>query len=135
MAIRPSRKSKEQNDEKSRYRAFTRRAVLLGGAQMLMLSALAGRMYYLQIIEGQRYHELSEDNRINLRLLPPPRGRILDRYGVPLADNEQNYRVVMVREDAGDLLVRTPIRPLHPRAWNRARSMRPSARRETSSAR
>ena len=39
---------------------------------------------------------LAEDNRINLRLLPPPRGRIVDRTGKPLAVNVQNYRVVLV---------------------------------------
>ena len=47
---------------------------------------------------------LAEENRINLRLLAPRRGRILDRFGVPLAANDQNYRIVLVAEQAGDLL-------------------------------
>ena len=55
-----------------------------------------------QVIEAERYATLAEDNRINLRLLPPPRGRIVDRFGVPLAVNQQNYRVVLVREQARD---------------------------------
>ena len=63
-----------------------------------MLGALAGRMYYLQVLESDRYRVLAEDNRINLRLLPPQRGRIVDRYGTPLAVNQRNYRVVLVRE-------------------------------------
>ena len=45
----------------------------------------------------------ADENRINLRLLAPPRGRIFDRFGVPLADNRQNYRVVIVPEQAGDI--------------------------------
>src|SRR3546814_1378229 len=57
----------------------------------------------LQVVEADRYKTLAEDNRINLRLLPPPRGRILDRFGLPLATNRQNFRVVMVREHAGDV--------------------------------
>jgi penicillin-binding protein 2 len=46
---------------------------------------------------------LAEENRINMRLIPPARGLIFDRNGVAIADNEQNYRVVIVREDAGDV--------------------------------
>src|SRR5690606_11526018 len=44
-----------------------------------------------------------EDNRINLRLIAPPRGPIVDRFGEPLAVNDQNFRVVMVPEEAGDV--------------------------------
>ena len=97
------RKQPDKNEEASRYKVFSRRALLLGGAQTLMLSALAGRMYYLQVLQSDQYRVLAEDNRINLRLLPPPRGRIVDRFGVPLAVNEQNYRVLMVEEQAGDV--------------------------------
>src|SRR5690606_2203826 len=45
----------------------------------------------------------ADDNRINIRLLPPPRGEIVDRFGMPLAINEKNYRVVIVREQARDV--------------------------------
>jgi len=93
----------QKNEDNERHRAFSRRALLLGGTQALLLSGLAGRMYYLQVIEADRYKTLAEDNRINLRLLPPPRGRILDRFGLALATNRQNFRVVLVREHAGDV--------------------------------
>jgi penicillin-binding protein 2 len=83
-----------------RNKVFTRRAVMLAGGKALLLSALAGRMYYLQVIEAPRYATLADENRINLRLLPPPRGRILDRHGRPLAINEQTYRVTIVAEQA-----------------------------------
>lgn len=79
-----------------RHKRFTRRAVVLGGAKFALLSALVGRMYYLQVVESRRYRMLAEDNRINLRLLVPPRGRILDRTGTLMADNEKNYRVVLI---------------------------------------
>jgi len=92
-----------KHEDNERSRAFTRRALFLGGGQALLFSVLAGRMYYLQILEANRYAMLAEDNRINLRLLPPPRGRILDRLGQPLAANEQNYRVVLVREQTPDV--------------------------------
>lgn len=91
------------HEDNERSKIFTRRALLLGGGQALAFSALAARMYYLQIVESDRYKMLAEDNRINLRLLPPPRGRIVDRYGVLIAENQQNYRVVLVREQARDV--------------------------------
>ena len=90
-------------EDQIRYKTFTRRSLLLGGGQAVLLSTLAGRLYYLQILEADRYATLAEDNRINLRLIAPPRGRILDRFGVPLAVNVQNYRVVLVREQTPDV--------------------------------
>ena len=91
------------NRDQDRTRSFTRRAVILGGVQVVLFSALTGRMYYLQVIESEKYKVLAEDNRINLRLLPPPRGRIVDRLGVQVATNKQNYRVIVVAEKAADV--------------------------------
>ncbi|MDH3475443.1 MAG: penicillin-binding protein 2 [Rhodospirillales bacterium] len=92
-----------RHEDQIRFKSFTRRSLLLGAGQGLLLGALASRMYYLQILESDRYATLAEDNRINLRLLAPPRGRIVDRFGVPLAINVRNYRVVLVREQTADL--------------------------------
>lgn len=86
---------------------FTRRALLLGGAQAVLLTALAGRLYQLQVVETDRFATLAEENRINLRLLPPSRGLIFDRAGQPLAVNRNNFRA-MATSDRGrgaDLLV------------------------------
>lgn len=86
-----------------RARTFGRRALLLGAAKGVLLTALAGRMYYLQILESNEFKLLAEENRVNMRLLPPPRGRILDRFGVPLAINDRTYRLVVVSEQTPDL--------------------------------
>lgn len=85
-----------------RQRLLTRRTIVLGGMQAAAVSALVARLYYLQIVEGDRYTMLAEDNRISLRLLAPPRGLIVDRFGVPMALNEQNFRLTLVSERAGD---------------------------------
>ena len=79
---------------------FSRRALLLGGAQAVLMSALAGRLYQLQVLETQRFATLAEENRINLRLLPPSRGLIFDRTGQALAVNRNNFRA-MVSSDRG----------------------------------
>ncbi|MTJ82912.1 MAG: penicillin-binding protein 2 [Telmatospirillum sp.] len=89
--------------DNDRAKIIGRRALLLGGGKLALLSALAGRMYYLQVLEADKYATLADENRINLRLLPPPRGRILDRNGVPMAVNRQNYRALLVSEQIDDL--------------------------------
>ncbi len=86
-----------------RVKIFNRRAIFLGGAQALLFSGLVGRMHYLQVVESDRYSMLAEENRINLRLIPPTRGRILDRYGEPLAINIQNFRMLIVAEQVPNL--------------------------------
>ncbi|MEM1313212.1 MAG: penicillin-binding protein 2 [Pseudomonadota bacterium] len=82
---------------------LTRRGVLLLGGQAAVMGVLGWRMRQLQVEEADRYRLLAEENRINIRLLPPARGRIFDRDGAPLAENRRNYRVFLIREQAGDV--------------------------------
>ena len=78
-----------------------RRALLLGGLMGASMLTLAARMRQIQVEEADQFRLLAEENRINIRLIPPVRGLIHDRTGRVIAANEQNYRVVIVREDAG----------------------------------
>ncbi len=89
--------------ETGRANLFTRRAFIVGGAQALLTAGLAGRLYQLQVVESERYAVLADENRINMQLLPPARGRIFDRFGQVLAENRLNYRLVVVPEAALDL--------------------------------
>ncbi|MEM1400735.1 MAG: penicillin-binding protein 2, partial [Pseudomonadota bacterium] len=57
----------------------------------------------LQVVEQDRFTTLAEDNRINMKLLAPTRGLIVDRFGVPLAVNNQNFRVLLVAEQTDDV--------------------------------
>ena len=88
--------------DKSRYATFSRRSLAVGGGMALVFAVLGGRLYQLQIRDGDEYMTEAEDNRINERLLSPPRGRIFDRFGVELANNRRNYRVLLVAEQATD---------------------------------
>jgi penicillin-binding protein 2 len=67
------------------------------------MAVLAGRMRYLGIDQSDAFSLLAEQNRVNIQLLPPARGLILDRNGKLIAGNEQTYRVVITREGAGDV--------------------------------
>jgi penicillin-binding protein 2 len=83
-----------------RQGVFHRRAFLLGGFAGVGLLALGGRLAHLQLIETQRYEKLSASNQFNFKLMPPPRGLIVDRNGVVLASNRPNFRL-MVAKDKG----------------------------------
>lgn len=91
------------NRDEEKQKLFTRRAAVIGGGQLALFTVLAGRMYYLQVIESQEYEILAEENRVNVRLLPPLRGEIVDRFGEKLASNRQNFRVVLIPEQADDV--------------------------------
>ncbi len=92
------------NDDRS-YQAppadrFTRRALVLGLVQAAGFAALGTRLYQLQVMDGGRYAPMAEDNRIDIKVVPPIRGRILDRAGEVLAANDESFNlsVRMVRE-------------------------------------
>ncbi|MBT3703567.1 MAG: penicillin-binding protein 2 [Alphaproteobacteria bacterium] len=92
---------------RSRYKSFTRRAAIVGGVQAVLMTVLAGRLYYLQVIRADDYRTMADDNRISMRLLPPKRGRILDRQATELANNQQNFRIMFVPEHAKDGIAET----------------------------
>ncbi|MGH1455847.1 MAG: penicillin-binding protein 2 [Alphaproteobacteria bacterium] len=91
-----------KQDDKSE-RQFTRRAFFIGALQAIGLCILGGRLAWLQIAQGTRYKTLSDKNRINIKILSPLRGEIVDRFGVPLAVNTQNYRVLIIPEQVKDI--------------------------------
>jgi penicillin-binding protein 2 len=86
--------------DNSRYAKFTRRSLMVSGGMTAAFGLIAGRLYQLQILEGEEFMTRAEENRVSQRLVAPPRGRILDRFGVELATNRRNYRVLIVAEQA-----------------------------------
>ncbi|MFA5592604.1 MAG: penicillin-binding protein 2 [Micavibrio sp.] len=86
-----------------RTRDFSRRAFVVGLVQGGAIAILGGRLAWLQLVEGNRYKTLAERNRINLKMVAPARGEIVDRFGVPFAYNNQNFRVVIIPEQTDNL--------------------------------
>jgi penicillin-binding protein 2 len=82
--------------------SFTRRALVLGGAQLGIGALLAGRMAYISIAQNERYSLLAESNRVNLTLMPPRRGWIVDRNGKPLALNRTAFRIDIIPDRIQD---------------------------------
>ena len=90
-------------DIETSHRKVSRRGLIVAGVQVGLIGLLGWRMRHLQLEQADEFRLLAEENRINVRLLPPARGMLFDRNGKILAENEQNYRIVIVREDAGDV--------------------------------
>ncbi len=86
-----------------RYREFTRRAFIVGLGQTALFTILAGQLAYLQVIEQEKFKTLSDENRISHRLVTAGRGEIMDRFGVPLAINTQNFRAFVIAERSRDV--------------------------------
>lgn len=90
-------------DTAESHTRITRRSLLIGTAQIGFAGILGLRMRHLQVDQADQFRLLAEENRINIRLLPPARGEIYDRNGVVIARNQPSYRISIIREDAGDL--------------------------------
>jgi penicillin-binding protein 2 len=81
---------------------FTRRAMVVGGLQAGIGALLIGRMGWISVAENEKYNLLAESNRVNLTLIPPRRGWILDRNGKALANNRTDFRVDLIPERVTD---------------------------------
>jgi len=90
-------------DTEDSARKVSRRALFVGGSMLAVVAVLGARMRQMQVEQADEFRLLAEDNRISIRLIPPARGLIYDRNGKLIAGNEQNYRIVINRDDAGDI--------------------------------
>ncbi|KQS56048.1 penicillin-binding protein 2 [Brevundimonas sp. Leaf363] len=91
------------SDPNERQGSFLRRTFVVGGLTTLGVTALIGRLAQLQVVQAREYSTLASQNQFNFRLVPPPRGRILDRNGVVIAGNRPSFRVLVVRDETKDL--------------------------------
>jgi penicillin-binding protein 2 len=92
-----------ERESNERFRSFTRRALFVGFIQTMLLGVLGARLAWLQIAQKEKYSTLADQNRINVKMLAPVRGLIVDRSGKKLAENGQNFRVVLVPEQAKEM--------------------------------
>lgn len=77
---------------------FSRRMLLVGSAQAALGGALIARLGYLAVAEHEKYAVESESNRVQLIIVPPRRGWIVDRSGKPIAINRSDFRVDIIPE-------------------------------------
>lgn len=84
-------------------RIVSRRLVVMGSLMALTLPLILGRLTYLQGLAGQKYKTLAEKNRVRVKLVQPVRGKLLDRNGTPLAQDEKVFRLVLTPEQCPNI--------------------------------
>ena len=76
------------------------------GARLLYLLVamvffgIIARLVFLQVIQGERYTFLSENNRVRIKSVPGTRGMIYDRQGELLVDSRPSFDLIFVPEDS-----------------------------------
>ncbi|MBF0287524.1 MAG: penicillin-binding protein 2 [SAR324 cluster bacterium] len=89
--------------EPEELRLFRNRSIIIGIVIAFIFSLLASRLWYLQVLNGEKYVEISRGNRIRLIPQAAPRGVVYDRNGIALADNRPAYQLQLIREDTSDI--------------------------------
>jgi penicillin-binding protein 2 len=90
-------------DHHAEQRLFETRAIAAAIIMMLALGSVIARLVYLQVIRYDYFADLSQGNRIKIEPIPPNRGLILDRNGLPLATNAPSYQLELTRELVVDI--------------------------------
>lgn len=85
------------------HRQFSLRVLVAGSLALLLLTVVAVRLYYLQVLNHSHYVTLAEGNRLRSEPVTPPRGLIYDRNGVLLAENRPSYELDITPEQVPDL--------------------------------
>src|SRR5215813_8168468 len=82
------------------------RVMVIATATIFAFLVLIGQLWYLQVLEGGRFLDASDKNRIRVRPIAAPRGILFDRHGVPLVDNRPAFTLSFIprelpRDDEG----------------------------------
>lgn len=84
-------------------RLFSSRVIVAGVGVFLLLLVLISRMIYLQVLSHDHYTTLSQNNRVSIISVPPPRGLIFDRKGKVMAENLPSFTLELIPEKIKDI--------------------------------
>lgn len=90
-------------DHHAEQRLFEGRAIAAAVIMVLALGSVIARLVWLQVVQYEYFADLSQGNRIKVEPIPPNRGLILDRNGLPLATNAPSYQLEVTREQVTDI--------------------------------
>ncbi len=91
------------NRDNDKGKILLGRTLIVAFSCFCLLMVLVARLYYLEVIEGEKYKVLSDENRIATRVIIPSRGLIYDRNGEVLAMNKQNFQALIIAEQTPDI--------------------------------
>ncbi|OOG24761.1 penicillin-binding protein 2 [Thioalkalivibrio denitrificans] len=98
MSVRQAIKNHQQEQ-----RLFFVRVIIILVMLVLLFGLLVSRLVYLQVVSYSHFTTLSQNNRVRIEAVPPPRGLIYDRNGVVLAENRPSYQLEVTLEQVPDL--------------------------------
>ena len=90
-------------DHHAEQRLFEGRAIAAAVIMLVALGSVIARLVWLQVVQYDYFADLSQGNRIKVEPIPPNRGLILDRNGLPLATNAPSYQLELTRELVTDI--------------------------------
>lgn len=90
-------------DHHAEQRLFEGRAIAAAIIMLVALGSVIARLIWLQVVQYDYFADLSQGNRIKVEPVPPNRGLILDRNGLPLATNAPSYQLELTREQVTDI--------------------------------
>ena len=91
------------SNQNEKERVLEHRLIFIVFLNLFAFLVVAVRLYYLQVMEADKYRVMSEENRISTRFLVPPRGVIYDRNGEVLAKNNQDFQALLIAEQTNDI--------------------------------
>ncbi|HEX2437979.1 MAG TPA: penicillin-binding protein 2 [Methylomirabilota bacterium] len=83
-----------------------RRVIAMASLATTALLLIVCQLWYLQVLEGGRFQEASDKNRIRIRPVAAPRGILFDRKGLPLVDNRPAFTLSLIPRE----LERDPVK-------------------------
>jgi penicillin-binding protein 2 len=79
-----------------------RRIIVIAAVVVVGFLSIVGQLWYLQVLEGGRFLDASDKNRIRIRPIAAPRGILFDRNGVPLVDNRPAFTLSIIPRELDD---------------------------------
>ncbi len=90
-------------DHHAEGQLFEQRAVIAAVLMVIAMGMVISRLVWLQVVKYDYFADLSQGNRIRIEPIPPNRGLILDRNGLPLATNAPSYQLELTKEQVEDI--------------------------------
>ncbi|MBM0108490.1 penicillin-binding protein 2 [Steroidobacter sp. S1-65] len=90
-------------DHHAETQLFEQRAAIAAVIMVIAMGLVISRLVWLQVVKYEYFADLSQGNRIRIEPIPPNRGLILDRNGLPLATNAPSYQLELTKEQVEDI--------------------------------
>ena len=91
------------SENKKQFTILNRRSFILYSFKLSLFSLVGWRLYNIQIIDSDKYRTLSKNNQIDIEILYPLRGRILDKNNNILVSNKKVFDVYLIPENTSNI--------------------------------